>query len=62
MWRDILVANREELLAQSKIFQQNLSALEKLIANSDGDTLERLIEQASDTRANWRISSHKPAK
>ena len=62
MWRDILVANREELLAQSKLFQQNLHALEKLIASSDGDALERLIEQASDTRANWRISSQKPSK
>ncbi len=62
MWRDILVANREELLAQSKLFQQNLQAFEKLIASSDGDTLERLIEQASDTRANWRISSQKPPK
>ena len=62
MWRDILVANREELLAQSKIFQQNLHALEKLISSSDGDAVERLIEQASDTRANWRISSQKPSK
>ena len=62
MWRDILVANREELLAQSKLFQQNLHALEKLIASSDGDAVERLIEQASDTRANWRISSQKPPK
>ena len=62
MWRDILVANREELLAQSKVFQQNLHVFEKLIANSDGDALERLIEQASDTRANWRISSQKPPK
>lgn len=62
MWCDILLANREELLAQSKLFQQNLHLLEKLIASSDGDALERLIEQASDTRANWRISSQKPPK
>ena len=62
IWRDILVANREELLAQSKIFQQTLHSLEKLIANSDGDSLERLIELASDTRASWRISSQKPHK
>ena len=60
MWRDILVANREELLAQSKIFQSTLHAFERLIATSDGDALERLIEQASNTRANWRISSSKP--
>lgn len=59
MWRDILIANREELLAQSKIFQQTLQSLEKLIAASDGDALEQLLEQASHTRANWRISSQK---
>ena len=28
MWRDILLANRDELLAQSKIFQQSLQSLE----------------------------------
>lgn len=57
MWRDILVANREELLDQSRIFQQTLQDLEKLISAGDGDALEKLIEQASETRANWRISS-----
>ena len=63
MWRDILVANREELLDQSKIFQQTLHSLEKLISASDGDGLEKLIEQASETRANWRLSnSQKPNK
>lgn len=62
IWRDILVANREELLAQSKIFQQTLQSLEKLIANSDGDSLERLIELASDTRASWRINAQNPHK
>ena len=62
MWRDILIANREELLDQSRMFQQTLQSLEKLIANSDGDTLENLVEQASQTRANWRIASHKPNK
>jgi len=62
VWRDILVANREELLAQSKLFQQSLHTLENLIAKNDGDRLERLIEQASGTRASWRISSQKPHK
>lgn len=60
MWRDILVANREELLDQSRIFQETLQALEKLISSGDGDALEQLIEQASETRANWRIASPKP--
>ncbi|MFN5348310.1 MAG: prephenate dehydrogenase [Polaromonas sp.] len=62
VWRDILLANREELLAQSKIFQQSLESLENLIASNDGDSLERLIEQASGTRASWRISSQKSHK
>ena len=62
MWRDILIANREELLEQSKIFQQTLQSLEKLIAASDGDALERQLEKASDTRANWRLSTQKPHK
>jgi prephenate dehydrogenase len=62
MWRDILIANREELLAQSKIFQQTLQSLEQLISASNGDGLETLIEQASETRANWRISSQKSHK
>lgn len=62
MWRDILIANREELLAQSKIFQETLQSLEELISSSSGDVLEVLIERASETRANWRISSQKSHK
>ena len=62
MWRDILLANREELLAQSKIFQQSLQSLEQLISSGNGDALESQIEQASETRANWRVSSHKAHK
>ena len=62
MWRDILLANRDELLAQSKIFQQSLQSLEQLISSGSGDALQSLIGQASETRANWRISSHKTHK
>lgn len=62
MWRDILVANKEELLEQSKIFQNTLNDLEKLIAAAHGDALEAQIDKASNTRANWRISSPKSHK
>lgn len=62
MWRDILLANRDELLAQSKIFQQSLQSLEQLISSGSGDALQSLIGQASETRASWRISSHKTQK
>ena len=59
MWRDILLANKEELLAQSKAFQQALQSLEKLISSGHGDALENLIQQASQTRADWRMASQK---
>jgi prephenate dehydrogenase len=62
MWRDILLANREELLAQSRIFQQSLQSLEQLISSGNAEALESLIGQASETRANWRISSHNVPK
>jgi prephenate dehydrogenase len=58
VWRDIMLSNREELLAQSKIFQRNLQALELMITSGNGDALEGLIEQASQTRANWRMSQN----
>ncbi|WP_394754983.1 prephenate dehydrogenase [Rhodoferax sp.] len=56
VWRDIMISNREELLAQTKIFQRNLQALELMISSGNGDALEGLIEQASRTRAHWRMA------
>jgi len=58
VWRDIMLANREELLMQTKIFQRNLQALELMISSGNGEALEGLIEQASLTRANWRMAQH----
>jgi prephenate dehydrogenase len=57
MWRDVLMSNREELMAQSKHFQRALHALEQALANSDTDKLEALIDQASQTRARWRMGN-----
>jgi len=62
VWRDILLANREELLAQSKIFQRALQAFEQTIASGNAEALESLIGKASDTRAHWRISPARPGK
>ena len=56
MWRDIMVSNREELLAQSKIFQRSLQALEVMIASGNGDALLEQFEHASAIRANWSMS------
>lgn len=60
VWRDILSSNREELLAQSKLFQRALRALEVALSDGDAHALEALIEQASQARATWRMSAVKP--
>ncbi|MDO9089306.1 MAG: prephenate dehydrogenase/arogenate dehydrogenase family protein, partial [Burkholderiaceae bacterium] len=62
MWRDILVSNREELLAQSRLFQQSLQAMDALVDAGNAQALEALIAQASETRAHWRMSSVKPPR
>ncbi|MDR2129049.1 MAG: prephenate dehydrogenase/arogenate dehydrogenase family protein [Burkholderiaceae bacterium] len=54
MWRDILLANREEMANQMEHFQRALAEFDKLIAEGRGNDLERLINRASHARANWR--------
>lgn len=60
VWRDILLSNREELIAQSRQFQRALHAFESAIATGNPDALEALIDKASQTRSRWRMSAHKP--
>jgi prephenate dehydrogenase len=43
MWRDILVANREEVLKQSQRFRHALDALEHVMREGNADALEDLI-------------------
>jgi prephenate dehydrogenase len=62
MWRDILMANKSELLAQAKLFKRTLSTLESMISNDQGDALEGVLQLASQARSRWHMTSHKPAK
>ena len=57
VWRDIFASNREELLEQSKIFHRSLQALELIISSGNTEALEGLLEQASNTRSNWSMTS-----
>jgi prephenate dehydrogenase len=57
VWRDILISNREELLAQSKLFQASLKALELTIEGGNNEALLGMIEKASSTRSNWSMTS-----
>ncbi|MFM2035415.1 MAG: hypothetical protein RL459_680 [Pseudomonadota bacterium] len=56
MWRDILIANRDDVLQQSRLFRQALEALESSISAGDGNALKNLISDASRTRAQWTLS------
>lgn len=58
MWRDIMLSNHEELLAQLKIFQHSLQALELMISSGNGEALEGLLDRASLSRARWRMGQH----
>jgi prephenate dehydrogenase len=55
VWRDILLANRKELLLQSRNFQEHLKVFEYLMNKDDGQGIEQLIASASSTRAAWHI-------
>jgi prephenate dehydrogenase len=57
MWRDIFLANRDELLTQSRQFQASLQALEQLINAGDAAQLHSAIRQASESRASWAQSA-----
>jgi prephenate dehydrogenase len=56
VWRDILTSNRNELLAQSQLFRQQLQAFEDLITRSDASAVEALINQASQARTQWQMT------
>lgn len=59
VWRDIMLANRHELLEQSRLFRETLQAMEKLIEHGEAEALENEIEHASHTRAHWRMGHFK---
>jgi prephenate dehydrogenase len=57
VWRDILIANREEVLKQSLRFRHTLDAIEHVMRSGNGEALEDLIRQSADARANWQMNA-----
>lgn len=57
VWRDILLANQSEVLAQAQHFRTALDQLEAFMRANDGQALQQLIQQASDARAQWQMSA-----
>lgn len=59
MWRDILMANKQELIEQAKIFQRSLYDMLQKAEAGQADELEAMIDLASNTRAHWRMGHRK---
>ncbi len=59
VWRDILLANREEVLKQSQRFRLALDALEHAMLAGNAQALEDMIRSASEARAAWQIAGKK---
>lgn len=57
VWRDILLANRRDLLAQSDLLQAQLQAFDAALQAGDGNQLQALIERASQQRSAWRLNA-----
>jgi prephenate dehydrogenase len=57
MWRDILVANREEILKQSQLFRHALTAFEQALQTGNTDALESMIRAPAEGRAAWQMGS-----
>ncbi|MBY0235614.1 MAG: prephenate dehydrogenase/arogenate dehydrogenase family protein, partial [Burkholderiaceae bacterium] len=57
VWRDILMANKAEVLVQAQRFRQTLDALEALIKADDAAALEARIRLISEARAQWQMGA-----
>ncbi|MEO6745066.1 MAG: prephenate dehydrogenase/arogenate dehydrogenase family protein [Caldimonas sp.] len=60
VWRDILMANREEILKQTQRFRAALDAMEHVITTENTEALEELIRSASDARSGWQMNASTP--
>lgn len=57
LWRDVLLANREQVLTQSRQFRQALEQLEGLMEAQDGQGLQDRLTLASAARAHWKMGA-----
>lgn len=55
VWRDILLANRDEVLHQCALMREALHEFERAMQAGDAEHLQALITEASQTRSRWRL-------
>jgi prephenate dehydrogenase len=56
VWRDILLANKVQVLDQLSCTQMALEALIEAMRADDGQRLSQLIESSRQARSNWRMA------
>jgi prephenate dehydrogenase len=56
VWRDILMANRTQVLRQAELFRSLLLEIEGAMRDGRGDAVEGLIREAARGRAAWQPS------
>ena len=57
VWRDILSANKAEVLTQVAHFRAALEQFENTLNQGDTAALQQLIQQASDVRSAWTLQA-----
>ena len=57
VWRDILSANKAEVLTQVAHFRAALEKFENTLKQGDTAALQHLIQQASDVRSAWTLQA-----
>jgi len=62
MWRDILLANREEVGGILEVFLRELEKARRALAENRGEELQALLEKANDTRRKLEEISPSPHK
>ena len=62
VWRDILLANKDEVLSQAGKFRQALDELEALLVSGDAPGIEERIRQISSARSQWQLADSRPPR
>jgi prephenate dehydrogenase len=57
IWRDILMANREEVLKQASRFRHTMDAMELVMRTGNTEALEQMIRAASEGRGQWQMGA-----
>jgi prephenate dehydrogenase len=57
MWRDIALANRQNLLGAIGSFERGLAGFKRALKNGDPASIYRFFEQAKERRDKWSRSS-----